>query len=239
MRLDKLLAHSGFGTRKEVKDFIKKGIVTVNGEIAEKDKMQVDPQTDEVCVNGEVITYEEFVYYMLNKPAGYVSATEDNLYPTVVDLIDDYYRDDLFPVGRLDVDTEGLLLISNDGVLAHQLLSPKKHCPKVYYAKINGIVTNQDVEAFFNGITIDDYQCQSAELKILSTSATTSEIEVTIYEGKFHQVKKMFLTVGVKVTALKRVQFGNFTLDSELAEGQYRSLNQDELQIIKNYLENS
>ena len=233
MRLDKLLAHSGFGTRKEVKDFIKKGIVTVNGEIAEKDKTQVDPQTDEVCVNGEVITYEEFVYYMLNKPAGYVSATEDNLYPTVVDLIDDYYRDDLFPVGRLDVDTEGLLLISNDGVLAHQLLSPKKHCPKVYYAKINGIVTNQDVEAFFNGITIDDYQCQSAELKILSTSATTSEIEVTIYEGKFHQVKKMFIAVGKEVTYLKRIRMKDLCLDNSLQLGEYRHLTDEEFDRLK------
>ena len=216
MRLDKLLAHSGFGTRKEVKDFIKKGIVTVNGEIAEKDKMQVDPQTDEVCVNGEVITYEEFVYYMLNKPAGYVSATEDNLYPTVVDLIDDYYRDDLFPVGRLDVDTEGLLLISNDGVLAHQLLSPKKHCPKVYYAKINGIVTNQDVE-----------------LKILSTSATSSEIEVTIYEGKFHQVKKMFIAVGKEVTYLKRIRMKDLCLDNSLQLGEYRHLTDEELDRLK------
>ena len=220
MRLDKLLAHSGFGTRKEVKDFIKKGIVTVNGEIAEKDKMQVDPQTDEVCVNGEVITYEEFVYYMLNKPAGYVSATEDNLYPTVVDLIDDYYRDDLFPVGRLDVDTEGLLLISNDGVLAHQLFSPQKHCPTASYAKINGI-------------TIDDYQCQSAELKILSTSATTSEIEVTIYEGKFHQVKKMFIAVGKEVTYLKRIRMKDLCLDNSLQLGEYRHLTDEELDRLK------
>ncbi|MFQ7801566.1 MAG: S4 domain-containing protein [Coprobacillus cateniformis] len=143
MRLDKLLAHSGFGTRKEVKDFIKKGIVTVNGEIAEKDKMQVDPQTDEVCVNGEVITYEEFVYYMLNKPA-YVSATEDNLYPTVVDLIDDYYQM-IISSRKVNVDTG--LLISNDGVLAHRYYHRKNIVQKFIMQKLMGC-TNQDVEAF-------------------------------------------------------------------------------------------
>lgn len=135
MRLDKLLAHSGFGTRKEVKELIKQGYVSVNGETIKKDKTQVDPTRDNVQVDGEKIIYEEYVYYMLNKPAGYVSATVDNIYPTVVELIDDYYRDDLFPVGRLDVDTEGLLLMTNDGVLAHQLLSPKKTLPKSLFCK--------------------------------------------------------------------------------------------------------
>ena len=167
MRLDKLLAHCGFGTRKEVKTLIKNGYVKVNGEVIKKDKYHVDPVGDKVYVDDEQIHYQEFVYYMLNKPAGYVSATEDNIYPTVIDLIEENYRQDLFPVGRLDIDTEGLLLITNDGVLAHQLLSPKKHCPKVYYAKIKGVVTNDDVQTFLSGVTIDDdYQCQSAHLKI-------------------------------------------------------------------------
>ena len=129
MRLDKLLAHCGYGTRKEVKDIIKKGYVTVNGEIIKKDKTQINPENDIIKVDDETVVYEKYVYYMLNKPNGYVSATEDNIHPTVVDLIDDYYRDDLFPVGRLDIDTEGLLILTNDGILAHQLLSPKYHCP--------------------------------------------------------------------------------------------------------------
>ena len=132
MRLDKLLAHCGFGTRKEVKELIKKGYVSVNEKIVKKDKTQIHPNCDKIKVNDEEVIYEEFIYYMLNKPSGYVSATEDSLYPTVVELIDDYYRTDLFPVGRLDIDTEGLLILTNDGILAHQLLSPKYHCPKKY-----------------------------------------------------------------------------------------------------------
>lgn len=234
MRIDKLLAHSGFGTRKEVKELIRKGIVSVNGEKIKKDKIHVDPMRDEIWVDDQKIIYEEHVYYMLNKPAGYVSATEDALYPTVVELIDDYYRDDLFPVGRLDVDTEGLLIMTNDGVLAHQLLSPKKHCPKVYYAKIKGVVTENDIQKFLKGIVInDDYQCQSAHLKILSTTDTESEIEVEIYEGKFHQVKKMFLAVGKEVTYLKRIRMKDLELDNSLELGDYRRLTDEELDRLK------
>ncbi len=193
MRLDKLLAHCGFGTRKEVKELIKKGYVSVNEKIVKKDKTQIHPNCDKIKVNDEEVIYEEFVYYMLNKPSGYVSATEDSLYPTVVELIDDYYRTDLFPVGRLDIDTEGLLILTNDGILAHQLLSPKYHCPKKYYVKVKGIVNEKDIESFYNGIVIDNtYQCQSAYLKILSSDKENSEVEVIIYEGKFHQIKKMF-----------------------------------------------
>lgn len=235
MRLDKLLAHCGFGTRKEVKQLIKNGFVKVNGEIIKKDKQHIDPVGDKVYVDDEEVIYQEFVYYMLNKPSGYVSATEDHLYPTVVELIDEYYGHDLFPVGRLDLDTEGLLLLTNDGQLAHQLLSPKKHCPKVYYAQIKGVVTNDDVQTFLSGITIDgDYQCQSAHLKILSTTKTTSEIEVEIYEGKFHQVKKMFLAVGKEVVYLKRIRMKNLSLDPSLALGEYRKLTDEELDRLKN-----
>jgi len=233
MRLDKLLSHSGYGTRKEVKDIIKKGYVKVNGIVIKKDKEHVDPLLDIIQVDDEIIQYEEKVYYMLNKPEGYVSATEDNVYPTVVDLIDDYYRQDLFPVGRLDVDTVGLLLLTNDGVLAHQLLSPKKHCPKVYYAKIKGIVNEDDVHAFLEGIVIDDYKCQSAHLKILSTNENTSEIEVEIYEGKFHQVKKMFLARGKEVMFLKRIRMKNLCLDENLKYGEYRRLTNEELDRLK------
>ncbi len=234
MRLDKLLAHCGFGTRKEVKNIIKKGYVSVNGKIEKKDKTHIDPNNDEIFVDGEQVIYEEFVYYMLNKPQGYVSATEDNVYPTVVELIDDYYRDDLFPVGRLDVDTEGLLLMSNDGQLAHRLLSPKNHCPKVYYAKIKGIVNENDVQAFKEGIVIDDYQCMSAKLDILSTDDNFSEIEVEIYEGKFHQVKKMFLAVGKEVVYLKRIRMKNLCLDNSLELGEYRRLTEEELDDLMN-----
>lgn len=234
MRLDKLLAHCGYGTRKEVKDIIKKGYVTVNGEIIKKDKTQINPENDIIKVDDETVVYEKYVYYMLNKPNGYVSATEDNIHPTVVDLIDDYYRDDLFPVGRLDIDTEGLLILTNDGVLAHQLLSPKYHCPKVYYAKIKGIVTNEDIQKFLDGIVIDhEYQCQSAKLKVLSTNSQTSEIEVEIYEGKFHQVKKMFLAVNKEVLYLKRIRMKNVILDPQLAVGDYRRLTDKELDGLK------
>ena len=234
MRLDKLLAHCGYGSRKDVKDIIKKGFVSVNGKIEKKDKTQVDPNVDEVIIDGEVLMYEEYVYYMLNKPDGFVSATEDNVHRTVIELIDDYYRDDIFPVGRLDIDTEGLLLITNDGQLSHQLLSPKKHCPKVYYAKIKGEVTQDDVKAFKDGITIDDgYVCQSAVLNILSVADGNSEIEVEIYEGKFHQVKRMFIAVGKEVTYLKRIRMKNIVLDPSLKLGEFRRLTQEELDGLK------
>lgn len=230
MRLDKLLAHTGYGTRKEVKEIIRKGFVSVNGIIIKKDKFHVDPNIDEIKVDGETIIYEEFVYYMLNKPNGYVSATEDNIHPTVVELIDDYYRDDLFPVGRLDIDTEGLLLLTNDGVLAHQLLSPKLHCSKIYYAKINGIVDESDITQFKEGIVIDTgYRCMSANLKVLNTFNGQSEIEVEIFEGKFHQVKKMFLAVNKEVIYLKRIQMKNLVLDDDLKIGEYRRLTDEEL----------
>lgn len=234
MRLDKLLAHCGFGTRKEVKQLIKNGYVKVNGEVIKKDKHHVDPVGDKVYVDDEEIMYQKYVYYMLNKPAGFVSATEDHFYPTVIDLIEENYRQDLFPVGRLDIDTEGLLLITNDGQLAHQLLSPKKHCPKVYYAKIQGVVTNDDVQTFLSGVIIDqDYQCQSAHLKILSVNGNESEIEVEIYEGKFHQIKKMFHSVGKEVTYLKRIRMKNLVLDESLELGSYRELTDEELDRLK------
>lgn len=234
MRLDKLLAHCGFGTRKEVKDYIKKGYVLVNNKVVKVDKTQVNPQEDVIEVDGEIIHYEEYVYYMLNKPQGYVSATEDNLHPTVVELIDDYYRNDLFPVGRLDIDTEGLLILTNDGQLAHQLLSPKKHCPKIYYARIDGEVNNVDVERFRDGVVIDDdYLCKSAKLEILNVHQGKSEITVEIYEGKFHQVKKMFEAVGKKVEYLKRIQMKNLKLDENLNLGEYRRLTDEEIDRLK------
>lgn len=229
MRLDKLLSHSGYGTRKEVKKIIRNGYVDINGETIRKSDYQIDPDKDEIMVDGEILNYQEKVYYMLNKPAGYVSATEDLYYPTVIDLIDDY-RTNLFPVGRLDIDSEGLLLITNDGKLAHDLTSPRKNCQKVYYCIIEGVLTEEIISLFQEGITIDTgYTCKSALLKILTVTDEKSEAEVTISEGKYHQVKKMFEAVGMKVSYLKRIQIKNLRLDPNLKKGEYKLLNDIEL----------
>ncbi|UFT98157.1 rRNA pseudouridine synthase [Radiobacillus kanasensis] len=234
MRIDKLLANMGFGSRKEVKSLLKKGIVICNGEIIKNGQDQVDPNHDDIRVAGELIEYKEFVYLMMHKPPGHVSATEDFRDPTVVDLLEP--EDAIFepfPVGRLDKDTEGLLLLTNDGKLAHQLLSPKKNVGKTYYARIAGSVTEEDVAAFTKGVTLDDgYETKPAELKILR-SGSASEIEVTITEGKFHQVKRMFESVGKKVVYLKRLSMGHLVLDEELPLGSYRELTSEELSLLK------
>ena len=192
MRLDKLLSHCGYGTRKEVKQLIRKGHVMVNGEIIKKDDHQIQEEQDEIYCLGEKVSYRKYVYLMLNKPAGYISATYDQVHPTVIDLIEGYEHYELFPVGRLDIDTEGLLLVTNDGQLAHHILSPRKHIAKRYYAKISGVVTKEDQMIFKNGIDLGDFTSMPADLKILETDRENSEIEVVIYEGKFHQVKRMF-----------------------------------------------
>ena len=212
MRLDKLLAHYGIGTRKEVKNYIRKGFVTVNGSIIKKDDFKVDYETDKIIFDGELITYKPYVYIMLNKPAGYVSATKDNVHPTVVDLIYGYEQYDLFPVGRLDLDTEGLLLLTNDGDFAHKLLAPSRHHSKLYYACVEGIMDENDILKFKEGITIDHYRCQSSNLSIIKTEDNTSEVLIEIFEGKFHQVKKMVESVGKKVTYLKWLQMKNLKL---------------------------
>lgn len=231
MRTDKLLAHAGFGTRKEVKKLIREKRVSVNGQTVLSEKMQVDPKKDEITVDGEQLFYEELVYYMLNKPAGYVSATIDNVYPTVIELIDDVHRD-LFPVGRLDVDTTGLLLITNDGKLAHQLTAPKSHCPKVYEVLAEGLVDGDDVQLFKQGIHLDDMVCQPADLKIIRAD-TNSLCHVTIHEGKFHQVKRMFLAINKPVLSLKRISMGSLALDESLSLGEYRALTDDEINSLK------
>ncbi len=234
MRLDKLLANMGYGSRKEVKGLLKTGAVKVNGKAVKDAKLHVDPEAEEVSVHGEIIEYKEFIYLMMNKPQGVISATEDHQHETVVDLleIDDAIYDP-FPVGRLDKDTEGLLLLTNDGQLAHQLLSPKKHVPKTYFAIINMEVTEEDVEAFKKGVRLDDgYVTKPAELTILRSSES-SEIELTIVEGKFHQVKRMFESRGKKVTYLKRISMGALPLDEELELGEYRELTEDELNLLR------
>ncbi|EAC2861480.1 rRNA pseudouridine synthase [Listeria monocytogenes] len=232
MRLDKLLSHTGFGSRKEVKPLLKSGAVVVNGTIQKDSKTQVNSDKDQITVHGTPVVYQEFVYFMLHKPQNVVSATEDNVSETVIDLLaQEDTLTDPFPVGRLDKDTEGLLIITNDGTLAHNLLSPKKHIDKTYYAKIDGDVTAADVEAFAAGIELDDgYTCKPASLEII----TPNEINVTIQEGKFHQVKRMFAARGKTVSYLKRISMGNLQLDESLELGEYRPLTEAELAILQN-----
>ena len=229
IRLDKYLADMGKGTRSEVKKAISKGLVRVNNEIVKKPETKLDTDSDHVLFDGVLVGYAQYEYYMLNKPAGVISATEDKREKTVIDLITKKKRKDLFPVGRLDRDTEGLLLISNDGELAHRLLSPSKHVDKVYYAKIDGKVTIEDVEAFQQGVDIGEEKLtRPAKLRILK-SGTQSEIELTICEGKFHQVKRMFQAVGKEVVYLKRLQMGTLILDESLKPGEYRELTEQEI----------
>ena len=230
MRLDKLLANMGVGSRKDVKILLKKKQVTVNGTVVKDSGMKVETEKDEILVNGEKIHYQQYIYLMMNKAPGYISATEDNRVKTVIDLLGkDVLHFKPFPVGRLDKDTEGLLLLTNDGELAHQLVSPKKNVGKTYYATIAGVVTDEDVTAFRQGVVLEDgYNAKPGELRILE-SGEISEIEVTITEGKFHQVKRMFEAVGKKVTYLKRLRMGNLKLDDNLKLGEYRELTDDEL----------
>ena len=233
IRLDKFLTELSVGTRSEVKGIIKKGRVTVNEEICKAADKKINTVGDTVTVDGKQLQYSKYEYYMLNKPAGVVSATTDERCETVIDLITISNRKDLFPVGRLDKDTEGLLLISNDGMLAHNLLSPKKHVDKVYYAKIKGIVTKQDIEEFEKGLVVDEeFTAMPAKLNIIN-SAEISEITLTIKEGKFHQVKRMFEAVDKEVIYLKRLSMGSLTLDENLKPGEYRSLTQEEIVSLK------
>ncbi len=233
MRLDKYLADMGVGTRSEVKVFIKKRRVQVGNEVVNDPNRKVTVGVDSVRVDGREVSYVHYEYYMLNKPAGVLSATEDKHAKTVIDLIETSKRKDLFPVGRLDKDTEGLLLITNDGDLAHSLLSPKKHVDKEYYAKVEGVVTNEDIEAFAKGLQVDeDFQAMPAKLTILS-QGEFSEITLIIQEGKFHQVKRMFEAVGKKVVYLKRLSMGLLQLDESLQPGEYREVTQEELALLK------
>lgn len=235
MRLDKYLAEMGVGTRQEVKKQIRQGKVTVNGTVVKAADTKIDETCDEVTIGGLNISYVSYEYYMLNKPGGVVSATEDRRDTTVIDLIKDKKRKDLFPVGRLDKDTEGLLLITNDGDLAHRLLAPKKHVDKVYYAKIDGMVTEEDIKRFAEGIDIgaeEEEMTRPAKLDIMK-SAEESEIRLTIHEGKFHQVKRMFLAVGKEVTYLKRERMGTLCLDENLKPGEYRLLTEEEIENVR------
>ena len=230
MRLDKLLAHMDYGSRKEVKELIRKGYVLVNGNVIKDDDFKVDEINDEINILDSEIKYEEFIYIMLNKPEGYVSATYDFSKPIVLDLIDDYKKRNLFPVGRLDIDTHGLLLITNDGNLAHRMLSPKSHVDKKYYLKYDGKYNESFIQKFKDGITlVDGYKCMPAEFIDLGDN----EAYIIIREGKFHQVKRMMEAVGCNVTFLKRISFGNLVLDESLKEGKWRHLTSDEIESLK------
>ena len=239
VRLDKFLADSGIGTRAEVKKLIQKGMVQINGEKAKKPEQKVDPQTDAVEFAGERLgARAEFVYYLLHKPAGYVSATEDTREKTVLELIPKDGRRKLFPVGRLDKDTEGLLLITDDGLLAHQLLSPKKHVDKTYFAVTEGKVVPEDIEKIQAGVDIGDEELTlPGRLEILKTweesGAWHSEILLTIHEGRFHQVKRMMEALGKNVTYLKRISMGPLTLPKDLPRGEARELTKAELEALK------
>lgn len=230
IRLDKFLADMGFGTRSQVRQQITRGNVTVNGLSSRRPELKVDTDKDRVFICGTEAAYAQYEYYMLNKPAGVVSATEDKKERTVLDLLQERRRKDLFPVGRLDKDTEGLLLITNDGDLAHRLLAPGKHVDKVYYAEIDGKVTQEDAELFRTGVDIgDEKKTMPAFLEILS-SADCSEVLLTIREGRFHQVKRMFHAVGKEVTFLRRIQMGPLKLDERLRPGEYRRLTKEEVE---------
>ena len=234
MRLDKFLTEMGLGTRSEVKKLIKTKQITVNGAVAVKPELKVEPETDEICYKNNKIAYCVYEYYLFYKPAGCVTATEDNVHKTVMDYLTDTVRSDLFPVGRLDIDTEGLLLITNDGALSHELLSPAKHVEKTYYARIEGIVTEEDVNQFENGVDIGEKTLTKPGLLTILKSEPISEIELTITEGKFHQVKRMFEAVGKKVVYLKRISMGPLRLTDDLKPGEYRKLTEEEVAALKN-----
>lgn len=236
MRLDKFLANSGIGTRKEVKELLKKRLIKVNDEIVKDGKIHVDENEDTVKYKDEIISYKKFVYIMLNKPNGVISATEDKVHKTVIDLLGDEYRTfEVFPVGRLDIDTEGLLLLTNDGVLSHNLLSPNKHVDKKYYVELEKLLTKMDIDKLEKGVELKNFTTKDAKVEIIENGEESDKIRVyiTISEGKFHQVKRMFKAVGNEVKYLKRVKIGTLSLDENLKLGEYRELTEDELTKLK------
>lgn len=256
MRLDKFLANSGIGTRKEVKEILKNKKVSVNDIFVKDGKIQIDEEKDVVKYENKIVNYKPFVYIMMNKPAGVISATEDNHHKTVIDLLNNNYKTyDIFPVGRLDIDTEGLLLLTNDGVLSHNLLSPKKHVDKKYYVKIARPLSESDIKKLENGIKLEEnfitknakieiiknnFEKNSENFEFIENKKTENNVKenenlvyITISEGKFHQVKRMFKAVGNEVLYLKRLKMGNLWLDESLELGKYRELTEEELNSLK------
>lgn len=234
-RLDKVIANMGYGSRKDVKRFIKEGKVKVNNTTILESEFKVNPYEDEISFNGEDVIYRKYIYLMMNKPQGLVSSTEDPLTRTVIDLLsEEYLIYKPFPVGRLDKDTEGLLMISNDGKLAHELLSPKKGVDKTYYAEVDGYVEDKHIEDFKAGVVLEDgYKTLPATLDIIKGDVI-SKVNLTIQEGKYHQVKRMFESIGMQVIYLKRVSMGSLGLDELLELGEYRELTEEEINILKN-----
>ena len=235
-RLDKYLVEMSVASRSAIKEMARKGRITVNGMVVKASDTKIDENIDIVAVDGLIIAYLHREYFMLNKPAGVITATEDKHAHTVLDLLKERVRNDLFPVGRLDKDTEGLLLITNDGDLAHRLLAPKKHVDKVYFAMIKGIVTEEHIRVFASGMRLlDGTEVMPGELEILEVNKEedTSRIRLTIHEGKFHQVKRMFEAVGTQVTYLKRLSMGPLVLDDTLVPGEYRRLTDEEVAMLK------
>ena len=237
MRLDKYLVDCGVGSRTEVKQVLKQKKIQVNGKVETSAKVHIDPDKDQVTYLGESLFHEEFVYYLLNKPKGVISATEDDHHQTVLDLLDDTARHkEVFPVGRLDIDTEGLLLLTNDGILSHNLLSPKKHVDKKYYVKIANPLTEEDIKTLENGIKLEEnFITKNAKVEIICNNSENNEYlaYITISEGKFHQVKRMFKAVDNEVLYLKRMKMGNLLLDENLKLGEYRELTAEELDSLK------
>ena len=230
MRIDKFLSEMNIGSRKEIKEAVKKGRIKVNDVVIKSSDLKISPDIDKIYFDNKLVKYVEYEYFIMNKPGGVVSATKDDVDTTVIDLIKTNTRDDIFPMGRLDKDTEGLLIITNDGEMAHRLLSPSNHVKKIYFAKIEGRVTDEDILKFKEGLTLKDGTVtKPSDLKIIS-SDEISEIELTIYEGKYHQVKRMFASVGKKVVYLKRICMGDLYLDDSLKTGEYRELTKEELE---------
>ena len=233
-RLDKFLADAGLGTRSEVKRILKGGLVSVNGTTVKDPAAKIDAENDAVEYRGERVIFEVHRYFMLNKPGGVVSATEDRNEPTVLSLLKDVNTKDLFPVGRLDKDTEGLLLITDDGELAHKLLSPKFHVDKTYHVTAEGIITEDDIRRLEEGVDIGEKTLTlPAKAEIISTGQNISEVLLTIHEGKFHQVKRMFEVIGKPVIHLKRISFGDLKLDEKLVPGEFRRLTDEEIKSLK------
>jgi len=233
-RLDKILSHLGYGSRRDIKHMAKRGVIKVDGIVVKDSSAKVNPYISEIMVGNSVIEYREYIYIMLNKPSEVVSSTDDPRSKTVIDLLEAKYRAfDPFPIGRLDKDTEGLLILSNDGQLAHNLLSPKKHVEKTYYVEVEGKVEEKYIDIFKEGIVIDDgYKTMAAKLEILDIGPT-SRVHLTIEEGKFHQVKRMFKALSMEVTYLKRISMGELKLDDSLKLGEYRELTEEEVGILR------
>lgn len=236
-RLDKILVKLGLGSRTEAKKMILSSRVKVNFNIITKSDIKIDSKKDIISIDDKIFDIKQYEYYIINKPKDCICARKDKFHKTVMSFIDDN-RKDLVPVGRLDIDTEGLLLITDDGKLNHLLLSPKRHVPKTYFAKISGNLPSTAVDIFAKGMELDDGMTKPAKLEILSNSDSLTNVNLTIVEGRFHQVKRMFLNLSCKVEYLKRISFANLTLDeAELPLGSYRRLNDNELEKLKSFVE--